>query len=83
MAASNVNELPFCQAHVHRSQVVNPSELIPSSIKIGLGGGGTKFPDHKPPSLPSSGSGDRESSFGGTFQVPALRLLPLGITTDT
>lgn len=48
-------EFPFCHAHEHKSQVVKPSDVTPSSRNKGLGGGGTKFPLKKPLSLASKG----------------------------
>lgn len=52
---SMLYEFPFCHAHEHKSQVVKPSDVTPSSRNKGLGGGGTKFPLKKPLSLASKG----------------------------
>lgn len=45
-----------CNAQVHKSHVVKPSELTLSSQKGGLGGGGTNRPFHRPLSLASNGN---------------------------
>lgn len=84
MVVSRLKLFPFCQAHEHKSHVVKPSGVADSSKKIGLGGGGTKFPENRPPSLPSKGN-DKTASSSVTpaHQLLPLKLLPPGITTDT
>lgn len=59
---SNENAFRSRHAHEHRSQVVSPSEEMLSSRKGGRGGGGTKRPLKRPPSLPSKGNGELKVS---------------------
>lgn len=55
---SKLKAFRSCNAQVHKSHVVKPSELIVSSQNGGRGGGGTNLPFHKPLSLASNGNGE-------------------------
>lgn len=74
---SREKALRSCHAHVHRSHVVRPSDATDSSSHGGRGGGGTKRPFHRPPSLASNGSGESNESSSIAFNHHSASLARL------